>query len=188
MKVSKILSWAGPAVTRKRGDKHTLVQEETSGKEGLWVGRVGSTTSKSQSIRLSSSTITTNISTGADSAAGSHTWSVGTSGLASRTDLAAGSGSVVGFVSGSMSVMGNGWVSQSAVGSGSVSVSAVGVGTGSGSGAVMDGERDLTLTAGSSSTTPTAKEDPSTQRAKLMYLASVQQECFPGASPAGSHR
>lgn len=134
MKVSKILSWARPEVTRKRGDKHTSVQEETSSREGPWVGRVGSTTSESQSISLSSSPITTNIPARSDSAAGSHTWSIGTSGLAYRMDLAAGSGYVMGFVSGSMSMIGNGLVSQSAVGSGSVSVSAVGVGTGSGSG------------------------------------------------------
>lgn len=40
--------------------------------------RVGSTTSVSQSINLSSSSSSTNITTGMDALASSHTWSAGT--------------------------------------------------------------------------------------------------------------
>lgn len=138
---------------------------------------MGSTTSDSQFISHPSVSSSTNTPTGTDIAAGSHIWSAGTSGFSSKTDVAAGSGSLAGFGSGSISVAGNGWVSRSAVGSGSVSV--VGMGNGSVSGALMDGEWARTLVAGSSSASPTAKV-PSTHRAKLMYLASIQQEFPPG--------
>lgn len=51
-------------------DDDTLIQEEGSG-----VGRVGSTTSVSQSISHFSSSSSTKIPTGAHNTAGSHTWS-----------------------------------------------------------------------------------------------------------------
>lgn len=46
------------------GDDETLVQEGTSDREGSLVGRVGSSTSISQSISPSSSSSTTNIPNG----------------------------------------------------------------------------------------------------------------------------
>lgn len=117
---------------------------------------------------------------------GSHTWSAGTSGFSSGTDVAAGSGSLVGIGSGLLSVARISWDSWSAVGSGSLS--AVGMGAGSGSGVVKDGGWGWMLTAGYSSISPTMKEDPSTHRVTLLYLASVQQE-FPHGTTAGScHR
>lgn len=113
-----------------------------------------STKSDSQSIRLSSSPITTNIPTGMDSAAGSNSWLAGTSGLASGLDLADDSGSVVDFGSGSMymsgiRICGRHWV------------------------CLWMHEWGRILIAGSYSTSPTAKEDPSTQRVNLMFLASI---------------
>lgn len=139
---------------------------------------MGSITSDSQSISLPFVSSSTNSPTGTDIAPGSHTWSARTSCFSPGTDVATGSDSLADFNSGSISVAGNGWVSQSAVGSDSVSM--VGMGIGSVSGALMGGEWDLTVIAVSSSASPTEKEDPSTQRVKPMYLASVQQEFPPG--------
>lgn len=66
------------------------------------------------------------------------------------------------------------WVSQFAMGSGSI----IAVSVGFGSGVVKNVVWGWTLAAESSSPSPMLKEDLSIQRAKFMYLASVQQK-FP---------
>lgn len=102
-------------LVRTSVDKETLVQEGTNGREGLWVDRMGSITSISQSISHSSSSNTTNIPTVTDVVAGSQIWSAGTS---LRLCIRDGLGiSDVGI--GIMSLVCNCWVSWSVVGSGS---------------------------------------------------------------------
>lgn len=79
------------------------------------IGRVGSTVSVSQSISHPSVFSCTNIPTGTDVIAGSHTWSAGASGFSSGMDVAAGSGSgsLAGIGSGLLSWVwlwgGDGW-------------------------------------------------------------------------------
>lgn len=59
----------------------TLIREE-----GLWVDRVGSTTSVCLLISHFSSSSSTTIPTGTDNMVGSHTWSARTSASSSRID------------------------------------------------------------------------------------------------------